>query len=557
MPTYEPGESYAATVTRVVDGDTVYVEFEDGTGEKLRVIGVDTPETPENRRYERPAEWEGIEDVDYLLSRGEAASAFAADRLTDARVTVSFDENEPVRDPFGRLLAYVAYGADDERVDYNRELLEEGHARVYGSGLTRHDEFWDVERSAREAGRGLWERSDLGAVPEIRDRPVDDLFFPTPAAVETASGALDPSRVPVFASETAERRDADAEGDGGGGRGSGDGEAVDDRIPLVGVDEDARLGVVGGLLVDETYESSEGFPVDTAGFENYVFVTNLLDSLSEASGDVLVDGGNGQFTVDYALSSEDAAYYGRYLEGQGLLLQQNNSLSEAFLDLGRALIVTPPRTPIPEPQLDLVRTFRDDGGSVLLLGGADAPPAARSNLNAVAEALGSDLRLGDGRVVDEERNVDDDPRVPTTGRFDRSFPLFDAFSPGAVTPRLAVVAVQAEADSPVDESVTLANVGSDSLQLSNWTLSDAAGATFAFPALELRPGDRVTVRTGRGTDRTTLHWGRESYVWNDEGDTIVVRDGEDEEVLRTTYDASDLADESDPADETDRADPTD
>ncbi|MFC6726883.1 hypothetical protein ACFQE1_21400, partial [Halobium palmae] len=106
-----------------------------------------------------------------------------------------------------------------------------------------------------------------------------------------------------------------------------EGTAYDAEILLVVVDREEGGGVVGGSLVAESYEEAEGFPVDTSRYGNFPFVTNLLDALSDREGPVLVDGGHGQFNADYALSAEDAAYYLRYLEGQGVRLLGRNSYS--------------------------------------------------------------------------------------------------------------------------------------------------------------------------------------------------------------------------------------
>jgi endonuclease YncB( thermonuclease family) len=428
MPTIDGGRTYEVEIETVTDGDTVDVRFPEGEREEIRLIGVDTPETEANRRFERTQEWEGIDDGETLITWGERASAFAAERLADATVTLSFDPSEPTRDEFGRLLGYLEYEDDSgASVFYNRELLTAGRARVYDSGITTHDGFRRAERTAREEDRGIWAESDPTATPPVRDVPVDRLFVPRAASVRTAEGPLPADRVPVAAEDTAtqERREPGAVlyGDGS------DAAKTDDRpIPLVGVDRSARVAVVGGLLVDERYEQAEDFGVDTSDFGQFTFLTNLLSWLaaSDRDGDVLIDGGHGQFGVNYALSAEDAAYYRRYLEGQRLGLDQRNRLSGDYLAGGRALLVTTPVGPFGAEERDRVRAFRDAGGAVLLLGDATAPAFAQEHLNDLAAALGSDLRLNADRVRDPTANLDDDPLLPTTTAFDDDFPLFEA-----------------------------------------------------------------------------------------------------------------------------------
>ncbi|MFC5971637.1 lamin tail domain-containing protein [Halomarina salina] len=529
------GTSHRVDVVDVTDGDTVDVQFPDGGEEEVRIIGLDTPETKRNQRFERVQEWEGIEDPQTLVEWGEEAKAFARERLSGATVTLSFDPSEPVRDQFGRLLCYLEYDRDGGRTFYNRELLAEGLARVYDSGVTNHDAFRAVEREARDENQGLWTESDPAATPPVRNRAVAEVYVPHPTSVRTDSGPLPQDRAPVKAeaSATQELLAADAV-------------SYDDApIPLVGVDEEARVGMVGGLLPDEIYEGAEGFPVDTSTYEPYVFLTNLLTWLSDREGSVLVDGGHGQFGVDYALSAEDAAYYQRYLEGQGIAFEQRNRLSASFLDRGRTLLVTNPVGRFGAGELDRLREFRDDGGAVVLLGSATAPAFVREHLNEIAAALDSDLRANADRVRDDRHALDDDPTLPTTARFDRSLPLFGAYGAGGAegqTVALELADVTADPpgddrDSLAEETVTLANRGDAPLDLTGWALSDLAGRSYAFPdEFELGAGDRVTVHSGAGTDtERDLYWDAGRPVWNNRGDTVVVTDEEDVELLRTTY----------------------
>ena len=98
-----------ATVIRDVDGDTVIARFADGRVEKVRLLGVDTPEVVDPRKP--------------VQCFGHVASAFTKSRLVGRRVMLELDA-EP-RDKYGRLLAYVI--VDGHRFD--DELLERGYAR--------------------------------------------------------------------------------------------------------------------------------------------------------------------------------------------------------------------------------------------------------------------------------------------------------------------------------------------------------------------------------------------------------------------------------------------
>ncbi len=521
-------KTYTVDVTAVTDGDTVDVAFSDGSTESIRVLGIDTPEKAANSSAERVQEWEGIESLDYLGTWGSDATTYAQNQLSGKTVELSFDSEEPVRDTYGRVLGYIHYDADGSgtRDDfYNRNAVRDGYARVYGSGFSHHDSFWTAEDSARSNSTNVWGQSDPANSTEIRNRAVDDLFFPTTASVKTSSGAVADSRVPVYAESTATQN--------GGYSYSGD-------IPLAAVDEDANVAMVGSPIIDENYESSEGFAVDTSGYENFVFLTNLIDYLADTTGDVLIDGGHGQFDAGYALSNDDAAYYQRFLEGVGISFEQSNSLDTFDLSNWRAVVVTTPASAFTQAEIDALNTFVADGGAVVLVGAGTAPSSARTNLNDLASGLGSDLRLNGDQVTDSSNNVNSDSAIPTTTAFDTSFPLFDAYDGstgggGGGDGALSIAQIHADASGDdtnnlEDEYVVFENTGSGDLDQTGWSVQDEVGKTYTFPSgFTLAAGAQVTLHTGTGSDtQTDLYWGRtDSAVWNNGGDTVYVYDDSD------------------------------
>ncbi|MEE9252135.1 MAG: thermonuclease family protein [Thermodesulfobacteriota bacterium] len=129
-------------VTRVVDGDTIYV----GRGwrrTKVRLIGVDTPETV---HPEKPIEFYGPE-----------ASAFTRLRLKGKWVHLEFEPSEEY-DRYGRMLAYV-FSRDGAL--FNAELIQEGYARIYAASPFRYKrEFRSYEREAKEKRLGIWSSLD-------------------------------------------------------------------------------------------------------------------------------------------------------------------------------------------------------------------------------------------------------------------------------------------------------------------------------------------------------------------------------------------------------------
>jgi endonuclease YncB( thermonuclease family) len=96
------------TVTRVVDGDTIDVRLTNGKTERVRLIGVDTPE--------KGACWS---------SQATAATR----RLAQGKkVTLIGDGTQDTRDRYGRLLAYVWLPGGK---DLGFQLVSGGHAKVY------------------------------------------------------------------------------------------------------------------------------------------------------------------------------------------------------------------------------------------------------------------------------------------------------------------------------------------------------------------------------------------------------------------------------------------
>ncbi|MFC3478753.1 lamin tail domain-containing protein [Halobacterium litoreum] len=149
--------SWTVSVLRVVDGDTVDVEFANGVQDTIRLLGVDTPETRAGDT--NPSEWPGIPESEaghrHLAAWGERAKQFAVEQLGGRDIYVEADPVADRRGGFGRLLAYVSQSPDDP-VSFNRKLLDEGYARLYDTAFSRRDEFAAAEAAAREAGRGVW-----------------------------------------------------------------------------------------------------------------------------------------------------------------------------------------------------------------------------------------------------------------------------------------------------------------------------------------------------------------------------------------------------------------
>lgn len=98
-------------------------------------------------------------------------------------------------------------------------------------------------------------------------------------------------------------------------------------------------------------------------------------------------------------------------------------------------------------------------------------------------------------------------------------------------------AAGSEYDNLDDEYIVFENIGNGPLDLSGWTITDEAGHSYEIPdGVKLEAGEQLRLVTGSGTDTdSTLYWGQEAPVWNNGGDTVIVRNGSGETVIDHEY----------------------
>lgn len=126
-------------VTQFEDGDTLIVDM-NGVEEKIRFIGVDTPETKDPRKP--------------VQCFGKAASAFTKKLIGNNPVKLEADPTNTNRDRYNRLLRYV-YLPDGTFV--NLEIIKQGYGFAYVSfPVQKLEEFRAAQKEAREQNRGLW-----------------------------------------------------------------------------------------------------------------------------------------------------------------------------------------------------------------------------------------------------------------------------------------------------------------------------------------------------------------------------------------------------------------
>jgi len=122
-------------VTWVIDGDTIEIE----TGERVRYLGIDTPETVDPRK---PVQCFGLEASEKNKELVEGKMVRLEKDITD-------------KDKYGRLLRYAYVN----NIFVNLELVKQGFAfsYTYPPDVKYQEKILSAEQEAREANRGLWQ----------------------------------------------------------------------------------------------------------------------------------------------------------------------------------------------------------------------------------------------------------------------------------------------------------------------------------------------------------------------------------------------------------------
>jgi micrococcal nuclease len=147
-------EYFYAKVVKVVDGDTVYVVDDNGKEYKIRLLGVDTPETYKKNKPDEYKLENGqyITNISYLKMWGIKAKNYAKKELGGKNVIIVFDKLAPRKGRYGRYLAYVFVNGEN----FNENLIKYGYARVYVSNFELKDKFLNEEKYAKEHKIGMW-----------------------------------------------------------------------------------------------------------------------------------------------------------------------------------------------------------------------------------------------------------------------------------------------------------------------------------------------------------------------------------------------------------------
>lgn len=146
-----------ATVLKVVDGDTIDIRDDVRGRLRVRILGIDTPET------KKPGYTAGC--------WGPEATEFAKSSMIGQRVALVPDPTQDQTDRYGRTLAYLVRA---DVWDYSVEAARAGaaHSYVYGGvPVSRYNAIEAAETEARNAGRGLWVRRATALRRRCRSEP--------------------------------------------------------------------------------------------------------------------------------------------------------------------------------------------------------------------------------------------------------------------------------------------------------------------------------------------------------------------------------------------------
>jgi micrococcal nuclease len=130
-------------VVKVVDGDTLDVDM-NGTATRIRIIGIDTPETVDPRKP--------------VQCFGKEASNRAKEILSGQFITLIADESQGNTDKYSRLLRYITL---PDGSDYGLTMISEGYAHEYTYNIPyeKQADYKRAEIDARNSNSGLWSPS--------------------------------------------------------------------------------------------------------------------------------------------------------------------------------------------------------------------------------------------------------------------------------------------------------------------------------------------------------------------------------------------------------------
>ncbi len=147
-PTEKPASEPWRRITRVLDGDTLEVD-----GERVRLIGIDTPESSlNNELYRDVGRMGGIAKAEDMLTLGKEASHFTRRLATGKRCWLEYETSRT--DQYGRTLAYVHL---EDGMNLGETILYSGYAKAYLSFNFRYKKrYVRIQTEAMARRHGFW-----------------------------------------------------------------------------------------------------------------------------------------------------------------------------------------------------------------------------------------------------------------------------------------------------------------------------------------------------------------------------------------------------------------
>jgi len=151
---YVEGDRGIARVEKIVDGDTIKINFR-GNTENIRLIGIDTPGSRANSKAKKDAEKSG-QDVETITAMGKEATNYVKS-IVNLGDNISIEFDVQLRDMYGRLLGYI-YLKNGEML--NENIVSAGYANVMTipPNVKYQNRFLAANEDARENNRGLWKK---------------------------------------------------------------------------------------------------------------------------------------------------------------------------------------------------------------------------------------------------------------------------------------------------------------------------------------------------------------------------------------------------------------
>ncbi len=173
---------YKCKIRKVVDGDTVDIDIDLGFGvwlndERVRIMGIDTPESRTSDKIEKIFGLAAKERVKHLL--GESPTLISK---------VKGDGNEEMRGKFGRILGDFRLEDGDTLTS---KLMAEGHAVAYSGGNKEKIQGKHLENRQRLVNEGKVDVEGMQITkPALRQKPIideDNIVEPVEPVVEEVS----------------------------------------------------------------------------------------------------------------------------------------------------------------------------------------------------------------------------------------------------------------------------------------------------------------------------------------------------------------------------------